>query len=89
MRYPELWGNWFWTLRFCAVSRLAPGQISVGDQIARRWTDISLDGQPTHEAEGSTHVKYVYYSILASTAVWGLLVLWKFPALQIARSARC
>ncbi len=40
MRYPN-YGGLFWTLTLlCGFLVLAPGQISVGDQIARRWTDI-------------------------------------------------
>ena len=34
---------------------------------------------------GSTRVKYVYYSILSMYAVWGLFVLWRLPALDIAK----
>ena len=34
---------------------------------------------------GGTRVKYVYYGILGLYAIWGLFVLWQFPALQIAK----
>jgi len=85
LRYPE-YGGLFWTLTlFCGFLVLAPGQISVGDQIARRWTDNLWTASRRVKRMGGTRVKYLYYSILAMYAVWGLIVLWQFPALQIAK----
>ncbi len=85
VRYPE-YGGLFWTLTLlCGFLVLAPGQISVGDQIARRWTDILWTASRRVKRMGGTRVKYVYYSILALYAVWGLFVLWQLPALQIAK----
>ena len=69
----------------CGFLVLAPGQISVGDQIARRWTDIAWTASNRIQRLGGTRVKYVYYSILAIYAVWGLFVLWRLPALDIAK----
>jgi hypothetical protein len=85
MRYPQ-YGGLFWTLTLlCGFLVLAPGQISVGDQIARRWTDIAWTASSRLKRMGGTHVKYVYYSILGVYAVWGLFVLWRLPALDIAK----
>jgi hypothetical protein len=85
MRYPE-YGGLFWTLTLlCGFLVLAPGQISVGDQIARRWTDIIWTASSRIQRMGGTHVKYVYYSILVLYAFWGLFVLWRLPALDIAK----
>lgn len=84
-RYPE-YGGLFWTLTLlCGFLVLAPGQISVGDQIARRWTDIVWTASSRIKRMGGNHVKYVYYSILSMYAVWGLFVLWRLPALDIAK----
>ncbi len=84
-RYPE-YGNLFWVLTLlCGFLVLAPGQISVGDQIARRWTDIFWTASSRLQRLGGTRVKYVYYSILSIYAVWGLFVLWRLPALDIAK----
>ena len=84
-RYPE-YGSLFWTLTLlCGFLVLAPGQISVGDQIARRWTDIVWTASSRIKRMGGNHVKYVYYSILGMYAVWGLFVLWRLPALDIAK----
>lgn len=76
----------FWTLTLlCGFLVLAPGQISAGDQIARRWTDIVWTVSSRVKRLGGTRVKYVYYSILAMYAVWGLFVLWRLQALDIAK----
>jgi hypothetical protein len=85
LRYPEH-GQLFWTLTLlCGFLVLAPGQISVGDQIARRWTDIVWTASSRIKRVGGHHVTYVYYSILGLYAVWGLFVLWRLPALDIAK----
>ena len=34
---------------------------------------------------GRGEVRYIYYGILAIYGVWGLVVLWFLPALQIAK----
>ncbi len=84
-RNPEFAGL-FWTMTLlCGFLVLAPGQVSVGDQIARRWTDIAWTASNRIKRLGGTRVKYVYYSILAIYAVWGLFVLWRLPALDIAK----
>jgi hypothetical protein len=84
-RYPE-YGGLFWTLTLlCGFLVLAPGQISVGDQIARRWTDIIWTASSRIKRMGGNRVKYVYYSILSMYGVWGLFVLWRLPALDIAK----
>jgi hypothetical protein len=84
-RYPDFSGL-LWTLTLlCGFLVLAPGQISVGDQIARRWTDIIWTASKRIKQVGGHHVTYVYYSILGVYAVWGLLVLWRLPALDIAK----
>jgi hypothetical protein len=85
MRYPEHRAL-FWTMTLmCGFLVLAPGQISVGDQIARRWTDIIWTASKRIKRVGGHHVTYVYYSILGVYAAWGLFVLWRLPALEIAK----
>jgi hypothetical protein len=85
LRYPQH-GALFWTLTLlCGFLVLAPGQISTGDQIARRWTDIVWTASHRVQRLGGTRVKYIYYSILSLYAVWGLFVLWRLPALDIAK----
>jgi hypothetical protein len=72
---------WFLTL-FCGFLVLAPGQLSVSDQIARRWTDMVWNASPRAQRLGE--VRYVYYGILAGYGICGLLILTVLPAMQIA-----
>ena len=41
--------------------------------------------QPRASSWAALACKYVYYSILSLYAVWGLFVLWRLPALDIAK----
>ncbi len=75
---------WFLTL-FCGFLVLAPGQVSVGDQIARRWTDMLWNASVRVRQLGE--VRYIYYGILAMYCVGGLVILIQFPAVQIAKIA--
>jgi hypothetical protein len=84
-RYPSFgWIFWITTLS-CGFLVLAPGQVSVCDQIARRWTDMIWTASARAHRLGRGEVRYIYYGILAIYAVWGLVVLWFMPALQIAK----
>ena len=85
LRYPDH-ARMLWTMTLlCGFLVLAPGQISVGDQISRRWTDIIWMSNPRAQRMSGTKVKYVYYSILATYAVFGFTVLCLFPTLSIAK----
>jgi hypothetical protein len=74
---------WFLTL-FCGFLVLAPGQVSVGDQISRRWSDMFWNAIPRLRRLGKGEVRYVYYGIMSLYCIWGLIVLWLFPTFQIA-----
>lgn len=84
-RYPA-YGGMFWLLTLlCGFLILAPGQVSVGDQIARRWTDIIWTASPWARRMRESRVGQLYYGILAAYCVWGLIALWQFPPLAIAK----
>jgi hypothetical protein len=84
-RYPA-YSSLFWFLTlFCGFLVLAPGQVSTGDQIARRWTDMLWNASARVRQLGE--VRYIYYGILAAYAVSGLVILIQFPAVQIAKMA--
>jgi len=69
---------WFLTL-LCGFVVLFPSQISVLDSISRRWTDVIWMGvKRLHHLEGN-RVKYVYYLLLMSYGLWGLLALRLTP----------
>jgi hypothetical protein len=85
LRYPRYAGL-FWILTLlCGFLVLAPGQVSVCDQIARRWTDMIWTASATAKRLGQGEVRYLYYGILLAYGVWGLVILWLLPALQIAK----
>lgn len=69
----------------CGFLILAPGQISAGDQISRRWTDILWVSSPRVQSMRGNQVKYVYYGILSIYFLWGMLTLYFFDPLQTAK----
>lgn len=82
-RYPDFASLfWFLTL-FCGFIVLAPGQVSMGDQFARRWTDMLWNGSRRVRRWGD--VRYLYYGILGAHCAAGLVILLLFPAVQIAK----
>ena len=84
-RYPGA-GSVFWFLTLlCGFLILAPGQVSVADQIARRWTDMIWSASARARRLGRGEVRYVYYGILILYGAWGLVILSWFPALAIAK----
>ncbi len=85
LRYPAT-GQLFWFLTLlCGFLVLAPGQVSAGDQLARRWTDMSWTMGKQKPGSPRRDVRYVYYGILAVYCVWGLVVLWYLDPLRIAK----
>ena len=69
-------GQVFWYLTLlCGFLIMAPTQVSQLDNIARRWTDVLWIGSSRLQSVDGNKVKYVYYSILAIYAVWGLIAL--------------
>jgi hypothetical protein len=85
MRYPSI-GPLFWFLTLmCGFLVLAPGQVSAGDQLARRWTDMIWTVKSQGGRSGLRDVRYVYYGILAGYCLCGLIILWFFPTLAIAK----
>jgi hypothetical protein len=83
-RFPAQAGLfWFLTL-FCGFLVLAPGQVSVGDQIARRWTDMIWTAGKRLKRLSRGDVRTVYYGILAGYGVIGLVILTLLPPVKIA-----
>jgi len=85
LRHPG-YSQLLWSLTLlCGFAVLAPGQVSVGDQIARRWTDIIWTVSKRARNLQGGQVRRVYYGILAIYGVWGLIALSLFNPLQIAK----
>jgi hypothetical protein len=84
VRYPGL-GSIFWfTTLACGFLVLAPGQVSVCDQIARRWTDMIWTAGGWSRLISGGEVRFVYYGILAFYAVLGMVILWFLRPIAIA-----
>jgi Mn2+/Fe2+ NRAMP family transporter len=86
-RYPS-YRNLLWPLTLSVgFLILAPGQIVSGDQLARRWTDIIWTSSTWAKQMREDRVKYVYYGILTSYGIWGLVAMTLFDPLQILKIA--
>jgi hypothetical protein len=84
-RYPSL-GSLFWiTTLACGFLVLAPGQVSVCDQIARRWTDMIWTASGRAHSLSGGEVRFVYYGILGLYALLGMVILWFVSAIAIAK----
>jgi hypothetical protein len=86
-RHPDYRGLFWMLTLFCGFIILMPGQISVGDQLARRWTDIIWTSTRWARDFSGDKVKVLYYGILALYAAWGMVALSFFNPLQTARIA--
>ena len=64
---------------------LFPGQILSGDMISRRWTDIIWTSNSRAQKLSGDHVRWIYYGILTTYGLWGLVALTLFDPLQIAK----
>jgi hypothetical protein len=85
-RFPSMSGMfWFLTL-FCGFLVLAPGQVSVGDQVARRWTDMIWTAS-AGVRRMKINVKHVYYAILIAYGIGGLIMLFTLKPVQTAKIA--
>jgi hypothetical protein len=73
---------WYLTL-FCGFLILATGQITTMDGVFRRWTDILWTALPRLQKLRGDKVKYVYYTIMACYAVWGLCALTLIPSPRV------
>ena len=78
-RYPAFgWIFWITTLS-CGFLVLAPGQVSVCDQIARRWTDMIWTASARPIAWAGAKSATFTTASWRSTRVWGLVILWFLP----------
>ena len=69
---------WFLTL-LCGFIVLAPGQLSDIDGITRRWTDVIWTGSRRARSLQGHQVKNIYYTIMVTYCIWGLIALRLTP----------
>ena len=85
LRYP---GHGLWPLMLLmGFLVLYPGQIMSGDTTSRRWCDIIWTASPHAHRLEEHRVKYVYYSIMMVSLVWGLVAMTYFNPLQFGGEA--
>jgi hypothetical protein len=66
---------------------LLPSQLSVVDEVGRRWTDVAWSASKCVRNQFSDHqVKIVYYGLVAAYFVWCLLSLYLFGVYGTPRS---
>lgn len=69
---------WVATL-LVGMAVMLPSQMSIVDDVCRRWTDIIWSGNRRVRQSMKTHqVKYIYYSILACYVTWSLICAYLF-----------
>ena len=69
---------WFLTL-LCGFLVLGPSQTGSVDTFVRRWTDLIWTASGRARNMGDEKVKYVYYSLMAAYAFWGIVALTLIP----------
>lgn len=74
-------GQAFWYITLlCGFLIMAPTQVSQLDGIARRWTDVIWTGSKRLRGLEGNQVKRIYYTLLATYGVWGLIALTAAPS---------
>lgn len=73
-------GFWLWTaMLLVGLLVLLPSQMSVVDEVSRRWTDVIWSANArVRDTMGQGQVKYIYYTILATYAAWCVTSLYLF-----------
>jgi hypothetical protein len=69
---------WVVTL-FVGLMVLLPSQMSIVEDVSRRWTDIIWSAsRRVRERWPDDHVRRIYYAILASYVLWTFVAAWLF-----------
>jgi hypothetical protein len=73
----ERWGNLFWALTLlCGFLVLTTTLITTIDGLIRRWVDVFWTASPRLRAVDPQNIRYVYFGVLVSYAVFGVAMLW-------------
>ena len=72
--------NGLWAaMLLVGLAVLLPSQMSVVDEVSRRWTDVIWSANARVRRDlGRGQVKYIYYSILAAYVVWCVISMYLF-----------
>lgn len=79
-RFSPVTANLFWGLALaCGLLVLLPSQMSVVDEVSRRWTDVIWSASKrVRETLQANQVKYIYYGLVAAYFVWCVTSLYFF-----------
>lgn len=73
-------GVWLWTaMLFVGLLVLLPSQLSIVDEVSRRWTDVIWSASArVRDTMEHGQVKFIYYAILVPYVAWCVLSLYLF-----------
>ena len=73
-------GTFFWVAMLLAgLLVLLPSQLSVVDEVSRRWTDVIWSANArVRDTLGHGQVKFIYYAILGAYIVWCVTTMYLF-----------
>jgi len=78
-RFGEIAGFMWTATILVGLLVLLPSQMSVVDDVSRRWTDIFWSGsRKVRESMKGNEVKWIYYSILAFYTFWSIVCQFVF-----------
>jgi hypothetical protein len=85
-QFPAAWGELLWVITvIVGLFVMLPSQLSIVDDICRRWTDIFWSGSRRVRARWSGgEVRFIYYGILVFYVVWSFACAYflKVPELM-------
>jgi hypothetical protein len=71
------WGNLFWALTLlCGFLVLVTTLITTIDGLIRRWVDVFWTASPRLREVDPQNIRYVYFGVLMTYAVFGITMLW-------------
>jgi hypothetical protein len=71
------WGRFFWgATLFCGFLVLITSQTTTLDGFTRRWVDVTWTSVPALRKLETDKVKYVYFTLLVSVTLLGLVIIW-------------
>jgi hypothetical protein len=71
------WGRFFWgATLFCGFLVLITSQTTTLDGFTRRWVDVTWTSVPSLRKLETDKVKYVYFTLLVSVTMLGLVIIW-------------
>lgn len=79
-RFSPVAAKMFWELALvCGLLVLLPSQMSIVDEVSRRWTDVIWSAnKQVRDTFKANQVKYIYYSLVAIYFAWCLASLYLF-----------